>query len=402
MKLYAHQKKVIESQRSKLCLAHETGTGKTLTLLSLVEKYANNALIICPKGMREQWKVKIKEYGITKFCDVITKEEHRRDFQKLRGYDAVVIDEVHFFSGNKSQMHKNLIHYLRRTQPRFVWSGTATTYRSEPFNIWALGVVHNYMPLNWMQFRNKFYHERYLGRRIIWEKNEGDEVVQQLHEYMQPWVDFILLDDCFDMPEQIDEEPEMLGLTKEQEKAIAELKNEEMNPLVMVSGTHQIENGSLKGNEFRVDKHYKHRKIDRIIELAEQNDKLLIFCRYTLQIRAYEARLRELDYPVRTITGENSDEHFIITRDAENSEKAIVIAQVSVAAGWELPSFPVVVYASMSYSYLDFVQSRGRVIRGNKLSRHVFLYLWTGDIDKAVYESIMQKKDFDPLIYKPK
>ncbi len=399
IKLYTHQQKLVDKNPKRACAVHDVGTGKTLTLLTLAEKNARNALIICPKGMKQQWLGKVKEYGIKIPIKVITKEEHRRDWDKLPCADAVIVDEVHHHSNPQSQMHKNLIRYLKKAQPRFVWSGTATPYRSEPFNIWALGVIHGHMPLNWVKFREKFYHIRYLGHRMIWEANEGEHVREELRRYMEPWADFVKLEECFDMPDQIDEEPEVVGMTPEQTKLVEKMKLEEANPLVLVGMRHQIENGGLKGNEFRETIGVGDLKMPRIIELAEQHDKLLIFCRYTLQIRAYEAKLRELGYVVDTITGENSAEHFNISVRCENAVKSVLIAQITVAAGWEVPSFPVVVYASMSYGYLDFIQSRGRAIRGNKLQKHVFLYLQAGEIDKAVFNSVMDKRDFDPATF---
>jgi superfamily II DNA or RNA helicase len=355
--------------------------------------------VICPKGLRDQWIGKIKEYGITIPTKVLTKEEFRRDYAKLPVVSSIIVDECHHFSNPKSQMHKHLVAYLKRAQPKYVWIGTATPYRSEPFNIWALGRIVNNNTFTWIQFRDQFYHIRYLGQRMIWEKNEDDASRDRLMKFLSTFADIVTLDDCFDMPEQIDLEPEMLKMSKEQEKAIEDARLEESNPLVFVSQQHQIENGSLKGNEFRDDKTFPSAKIERIRELAEDNDKLLIFCRYTLQIEEISRDLASLGYNVETITGANSADHYAISQRAESAEKCIIVAQISVAAGWEVPSFKVVVYASMSYGYLDFIQSRGRVIRGNKLSRHVFYFLHSGPVDKAVYERIKKKKDFDPLLY---
>lgn len=397
--LYEHQKHLLETNPRRCLLAWETGTGKTLALLALVEKNADNALIVCPKGMKMQWKNKIEEYGVTKPCMIMSKEEFRRDSPSLPSYHAVIIDEVHHFSGHTSKMHKNTVKYFKRTHPYFVWSGTATPYRREPFNIWALGVIHGTMPLSWVKFRQQFYHIRYLGNRMIWEANQGEETRAQLLEYMKPWCNMVTLNECFDMPEQVDESPELLGLTKEQNKAIATKKLEESNPAVLYGAMHQIEQGCLKGNEFVDNACFENNKIERIVDLADENPKLLIFARYTMQIASLRERLKQEGHSVYVIDGSNGDQHFSISQECERAERCVLIAQISVAAGWEVPGIPIVVYASMSYSYLDYVQSRGRVIRGNKLSRHVFMYLHSGKIDQAVWKCILEKKDFDPVGY---
>lgn len=379
-------------------LVWSTGSGKTNALLALVQKNARNVLIIVPKGLREQWSVKVREFGVGVPARIVTKEEFRRDAATMGGYDAVVIDELHHFSGYKSQMHKALVKYLKRTQPRFVWSGTATPYRREPFNIYALALIHGVV-LDWIRFRGEYYQPRYLGVRMIWEPRTDEETRKRLWELLAQFSDFVKLEDCFDMPEQLDEEPEMLELSAEQKKAIKELRLVETNPLVLCGKIQQIESGFMYGDEFTPTRHFETAKKARIIELAEENPKLLVFCRFTEQIHAIARDLKTEGYNVLTITGENSAEHFTVSQKAEDTSACVLIAQESCATGWETPSFPVVVYASMNYGLLDMIQSRGRVIRANKLSRHVFVYLLGGAVDKAVVECLGRKADFDPATF---
>lgn len=399
--LYRHQSEILTRNPERRLLAWDVGTGKTLAMLSLADKNADTVLIVTPKGMKEQWAAKIKEYGIVRSAFIVTKEEMRRDFEKLPAVDAVLIDEVHHFSGCSSQMHKNLIKYLHRTNPKYVWGGTATPYRSEPLNIWALGKIFGYMPRRFDQFRSTFYFPMRIGRRMIWKIRDNEEMKDRLHGYLNAYADVVKMEECFDVPDQVDMAPEVFDMTPEQKRAIKKLELEEILPIVLYGKTHQIEQGQLKGNEYVPDEYFDSTKDARILELASEHPKLLIFCRYTLQIYHLQKILKKAGYDVATITGENSEDHFDISTDAEKLPKCILIAQTSVAAGWEVPSFPVVVFASMSYSYLDYVQSRGRVIRGNKLQKHVFLPLISGEIDQAVYDCVLNKRDFDPAKWEP-
>lgn len=400
MQLYKHQQEIVDKNPKRMLLGHEGGTGKTLTLLKLAEKNMKSAIVIVPKGLRSQWLGKIQEYKISVDCLIITKEEFRRDWSRLPKFNCVIIDEVHHFSGLKSQMHKSLVSYLKKHQPAFVYGGTGTPVRREPFNVYALGRIFGYCPVSYIGFREMFYHVRYLGPRMIWEKNIDELSRKKLMSYLGAFTDIVKLSDCFDMPEQLWLEPEEVGITLEQKTKIEEVKLEESNHLVQINARHQIENGSLKGNEFRADWVVAEcSKMTRIEELAEEHEKMVIFARYTLQIRDMERRLRALGYNVLTITGGNSADHFTISGMANASDKVVLIAQISVAAGWEVPDIPVVVYASMSYSYLDFQQSSWRVTRGNNLKPHVFRILLGGAVDKAVLKSLQGKKDFDPLLY---
>ena len=358
-----------------------------------------------PKGLKSQWMNKTAEYKIIGDFIFVTKEEFRRDWARLGStafgkINCVIIDEIHHFSGIKSQMHKSLVSYLKKHQPAFVYGGTGTPVRREPFNVYALGLIFNYKPMSYIQFRDMFYHVRYLGPRIIWEKNTDEESRKKLMSYLGAFTDIVRLSDCFDLPEQLWLDIEEVGITLEQKKKIEEVKLEESNHLVQINARHQIENGSLKGNEFRTDwVGADCAKTARILELAEEHEKMVIFCRYTLQIRDLEARLRAEGYSVMTITGGNSADHSLIAGIANSAEKVILIAQISVSAGWEIPDIPVVVYASTSYSYLDLQQSSWRVTRANNLKPHVFRRLVGSEVDKAVWKSLEAKKDFDPLLY---
>ncbi len=398
MKTYAHQTRILAKNPARQMLVWSTGSGKTLALLSLADKNAEGVLIIVPKSNVKQWEAKFKEYGLGPMHAVVmSKENFRKEYKTLERFEAVICDEIHHFSGHTSLMHKALLKYLQRTRPKYFWSGTATPYRSTPFNIFALARLHGDHGINYVQFREKTHHPRYLGPRMIWEKNEDEETRQYLHAILSQFSDFVKLDDCFDVPDQVDMDPEEIELNSLQKRAIADIKLVETNPLVLTSKMHQIEAGSLKGNEFADDvPDYGSAKDDRIVELAGEHGKLLVFCRYNLQIERLSEKLRALGYSVYTITGANTEEHYAITQIAEGQAQCVVIAQIQVAAGWELPSVGVVVYASMSYSYLDLVQSRGRVIRANKLGKHVFMYLIGGPVDKAVLQSVRDKRDFDP------
>lgn len=403
MNLYKHQQAIVDKNPARVLLGHEGGTGKTLTLLRLAEKNLHRShiiFIICPKGLKEQWKGKVKEYKVINDVFILTKEEFRRDWSRLPKFNCVIIDEIHHFSGLKSQMHKSLVSYLKKHQPAFVYGGTGTPVRREPFNVYALGRIFGYCPMSYIKFREMFYHVRYLGPRMIWERNTDEESRKKLMQFLSVFTDIVRLSDCFDMPEQLWLEPEVVGITLEQKKKIEEVRLEESKHLVKISAVHQIEGGTLKGNEFRADWIApESAKMKRIEELADEHEKLLIFMRYTLQIRETERRLRDLGYNVLTITGGNSKDHFLVSSMANAADKVVLIAQISVAAGWETPNIPFVVYAGVSYSYLDLQQSSWRVTRGNNLLPHVFLPLFGGEVDKAVWKSLEAKKDFDPLLY---
>ena len=84
---------------------------------------------------------------------------------------------------------------------------------------------------------------------------------------------------------------------------------------------------------------------------------------------------------------------------AESLEECIVIAQTSISAGYELPSFPCVIYASKSYRYVDYEQSLGRVLRANALKKNLYIHLVVEDgVDEACHDTIMSGQDFQEKV----
>jgi superfamily II DNA or RNA helicase len=213
--------------------------------------------------------------------------------------------------------------------------------------------------------------------------------------------DVVKLSDCIDMPDQIFE-IENIELSKEQKKEIERIKQEEINPIVKYTKIHQAENGILIGDEYNPDKFFDNLKLERIAEYCEEKDKVVIFCRYNLQLKQIKEYLNKKFYALKiiTINGKTKDRHLLIEiAELPQVKRCVCIINAACAEGYELPSFGTVIYASMSFSYVHNKQSQGRVMRINKPKKNLYVYLISGDLDKAVYKSFQAKKDFDVLEY---
>lgn len=323
---------------------------------------------------------------------VVTKEEFRRDWDKLSKHEVVIVDEAHYFSGMKSQMSKSLSAYLKKHKTVNVLLLTATPYLSTPWNIYVLAkhLGHNW---NWYEFKNRFFYDRYIGRRVIAVPKDGIE--EEIAKLVQQIGDVVKMEDCADIPDQVFE-VESFDLTKEQEKAKMALL--EPNPAVRYTKYHQIENGTLKGNEYEADQFWPSHKEERLKELALENKKMVVVCRYNLQVYSLATTFKEMGKKVFVITGETTNRDMVVN-DAEAADEGIVVVNAACSEGYELPSFPLMVFASLSFSYKDYKQMLGRILRINKLKKNVYLHLVGNGVDRAVFDAIMNKKDFDIAIY---
>lgn len=400
MNLYAHQQKILDRAPARCLLCWETGTGKSLAAMELAKRQGGGVLVICPKSLKEKWYRDMEAQGFESGWRILTKEEFRKHWKELERYPVVIVDEAHHFSGMTSAMSKALLHYFMKHQVQYRYLLTATPFMSSAWNVYRLAQMLGYA-WNYWTYYHKFFHQVKMGSRMVPVARNDTEEELALHVHKIG--DVVKMEECIDVPPQIFE-TEYFETNTEQKKAIKELALNEVNPVVKFTRFHQIENGSLKGDEYNKDKFFNADKHDRIIEMAQENKKIAVFCRYNLQIDSIHSLLKsELkDKLVYIIQGATKDRDGVV-QEIEKAESCVVLINASCSEGYELPSVGVIVFASLSFSYKDYVQAQGRFLRINKPKKNVFIHLInSGSVDEAVWENIKNKEDFDMAIYAKK
>jgi|TARA_Y100000310_G_C20699077_1_gene828007 superfamily II DNA or RNA helicase len=385
MQLYKHQQNIVDKDPKRSLLAWECGTGKSLAAMKLCK---DNFLVICPKSIKQKWKDEIKTFLGDVTYEVYTKEEFRKNHARIRGCAAVIVDEAHFFSNSKSQMHKSLRYYLKRCQPDRAYLLTATPYMSTPWNIYALASILGNR-WDWHKFREFFFYKVTMGNRDIWmPKDDMEEDVAKLVKRIG---DSVKMEECFDIPEQIDR-IEWFTETKEQAR-------ETMNylleiPIVYYTKVHQICGGRIKDH----NRYIKSEKFERLKELLNLNKKIIVVSRYSREIEMIKKSLAG-KRDVLVIDGGTKDK-YATSKEAEEKENCVVLINSSAAEGYELPSFPVMIFYSLDFSLKNYIQVKGRILRANKLKKNVYIHMVVRDtVDEAVYDSLLRKKDFHVEIY---
>lgn len=412
--LYLHQKNMIAENKLKCGLFTGTGSAKTRTALELAE---GRILVIMPKQqfLDKTWENNAKKFGIKKDIFTISKEAFRKDWEKMVRFDTVIIDECHNNLGvipemrqrrgqqipKTSQMFEATLYYLRRNPPKRLYLASATPV-SKPMNMWAIAKL---LGTDWdfLKFRSTFYFPTVMGRRQVWMPRKDEATKTRLAGLVQRFGYTGSLNDFVDVPEQTHKEVQ-IDLTDEQKTAIRLNNQDEADPLVRRARQRTIENGVLYGqqvteiggNESKMSKMvtiFPSKKIEYILERAQEFPKLLIFANYTAQISEIARVLTAFGYKVVTLTGQTKDRGSLIA-DAEASDAYIVVAQSGISAGYELPSFPCVIYASKSFQYVHYEQSLGRVLRINKLKKNLYIHLIVKGADGDCHKSIMAGVDF--------
>lgn len=406
---YKHQKAIIDKDPKKCGLWLGTGSGKSLTALALAR---GTTLVICPKTQKEDgnWDRENDKNDLKVDLTVISKETFRRDHETLPHFDTVIVDEAHTCLGvtpniryrNKqaipkaSQLYEALEAFLERTKPSRLYLCTATIIRS-PMTVWAaaklLGKAHDFY-----KFRSMFYVRLPMPGREVWQAKSDDISKMALASLVRGIGYTGRLEDFFDVPTQTFRTIP-IELTAKQKKRIKEIALEYPDPIVRVGKMHQIEQGVLSGDEFNAPETFDNAKIEKILELALEFSRMVVFCKYRAQIDAIQNAITRAGYASWTFTGDTNDRGGVIAQ-ANASHNGIFICQAQISAGWELPEYPVMVFASRTYSFVDYDQALGRIQRANNIKKNLYINLVVkGGVDEAVDKCLLNKQDFNEKIY---
>lgn len=416
---YDIQKQIITEDKKQTGVFLGTGVGKTLTCLVLAK---GRILVICPKQqmLDRTWQKNSEKFNLNKDLTVINYDMFWRKREEYGRFDTVILDEGHRALGvlpetrqrKKVQIPKTsktfeaVLLYIQEHKPERFYIATATPV-SKPMNMWAIAKLFG-KDWDFFRFRETFYFSTMMGRRQIWLPRTDAETRQRLALNVQKFGYTGGLADFMDVPEQTHITINV-PLSDEQKKAIKILNSEEADPMVRRSRMRTIENGILYGNEIKFisdkeDKliksttYFKNGKIDEILNLATEFEKMFIFAGYTAQVHAIAGELTFAGYKVKTVTGQTPDRGTVFD-EVEKMEKGIVVVAAQICEGYRVPSAPCMVFASKSNRFLHYDQGKGRILDGQHLKKNLYVHLVTPDgPDEACHETVMAGQDFQEQI----
>lgn len=394
--LFKHQTELIRSNPERTALVWSTGTGKTRTAIEWAST-KGTVLVICPKALVTNWNREISKWSpnATAF-KVISKETFRRDWDILEKYEAIIIDEVHYFLGIKSQMHKHLLKYLKKHKTVYRLGLSATVYMSTPLNILALGKILGYDGYEWSYpyYMQHFFTQVAMGNRLVSIINNSAR--ERVSEIVNKIASVVSLSDCADVPED-NIMTEYFSLNTDQERAIKGLID--INHIVRWTKTHQICGGTLKGDEYNPAVEYTSQKVERLKDIVDENKKTIIVCRYNHEIDMLE-KIFSQAYTVYKINGSVQDKQAVLD-NANAEESCVLLVNAACSEGWSASTFDTMVFYSYDFSLKNYIQMKGRIQRINALQKCNYISLVIEkSIDQDVYESVaINKTDFHLGIY---
>jgi len=388
MNLDTHQQAIVDKNPDRWLFSWQTGTGKTLASLVLA-KDKGSVLIVVPKSLKEQWQEQTTH-------PVLTKEEFKKNIDKLPAHNCIIIDEAHYFAGYKSKLHKSLMWYIAEHRPQHIYLLTATPYLSSVWNIYALGRILG-KDWNWLKWNRYFFHQIQMGhRRISVQKKtiDGKLVEDIVSGIVNELGNTVRMDECVDLPEQTFK-TEYFELHVSQKRAIENLID--IVPIVRWTKIHQICGGSLKGDSYTKDQFFKSNKLERLKDLLHEHKKAIVVCRYNNELALLSRELKAKN--IFIINGKTKDKHEIL-KQTNDMDECVLLVQAACSEGWEAPTFPTMIFYSYDFSLKNYIQMIGRIQRINKIKKNLYLSLIVkSTIDEDVYKGIQNKKDLDIAIY---
>lgn len=395
MNLFDHQKSLVLNSPDKHALIWETGTGKTYASLALIQKKKLlTFLVICPKGLVQKWEKEVLEFGIVnQVYRIISKEQFKIHMKELPPFDAVIVDEAHYFFGTTSALMKSLREYFKKWDTKYRYFLSGTPYRSSPMDIYIMCALLG-KKLPYWEFHNEFFYTVQMGSRSVPVVKTG--IQHRIAELVHSVGSIVKLEECVDMPPELYTE-DIVEPTKEQKDAIALLEG--ILPVTRYTAEHQIAGGTLKGNEYEPSTFYASNKLAKLKDRVASIDRTIVVCRYNNEIEYLQEELKSVGKRIEVIRGSTENREDLL-KSLDNEDRYILIVNAKISEGWELTSCSHMIFYSYDFELKNYIQMFGRLRRLNKPRPVMYISIMVKDtIDMAVWASLKNKQDFHLAIY---
>jgi len=450
MELFNHQRAGIEHIKKNNgigALYFDVGTGKTLTALKIYEHYkaqqpSLQLLVVCPISIIEgAWIEDIVKFTEFSYSNLRKDTDISKDIllinyemiiaQKSRALMMSVLDKRPMCVVDESQKIKGYSAKITKTMlsvaPLFPYKVvmSATPAPNGEHEYWSQMTFLNPTLLgkNFFVFRNYYFclarGKSYLpivglnSREIMMMMQKGFKMkISPLRKSMfidkiKPLCLFVNKKDVLDLPQEVNQ-VRFIPMTPEQAKAykemwdnlVTEINGETINvtlALAKIMKCRQITSGFMYGEEgkaveFKINKKFNELK-EVINEIGEK--KVIVFCQYKYEIK----KIAEA-YGQRAVTlyGDTEDKDKAI-RDFKESDSGILVAHpASAGVGLSFNDCDYMIFYSLDYSYMNYYQSRGRIMRAGKKNKATFIHLLCEkSIDMVIYKALNNKEDNDKL-----
>lgn len=408
LKLYPHQKKVLEETKNYNRVGYflDMGLGKTfIGSEKMKELNTNHNLIICQKSKIDDWVEHMKTYYPNYNIIVYNKPVpipdnsviiinydlvwRRPELAELEDF-TLILDESSMIKNYKAKRTKFI---LKNLKPKNVilLSGTPTGGKYE--ELWTQCQL-----LGWNISKSTYWNHYIITKQIdvggfpikivVGYKN----VERLKHKLREHGAVFMKTDEVFDLPEQIHNEVKI--------KNTPEYKRFRKHRIVKINDTELVGDTTLTRMlyERQLCGQYNKHKLEALKDLLESTeDRVVIFYNFNEEYKLIKELCEKLNKPTSTVNGSIKD-----LENYKNKSNTVTLAQYQAGAhGLNLQKSNKIIYFTLPLSSELFEQSKKRIHRIGQ-SRTCFYYylIVEKSIEGKIFDTLKLRKDFTDKLFK--
>jgi SNF2 family DNA or RNA helicase len=426
----SHQKETaafLTTHKRALCL-NAPGSGKSISTLwaadfLLTEGIAKKILIVAPLStVKVVWGYELKHHLPHRSFVVCTGSRARRlqlletpgvqyviinhdGFttmqHDLKDFDVVIYDEATALKTPGSQRFKSFFKWVNTCNP-WLWLLTGTPISQSPVDAWTLARLVD-SPTVDKSFTT--FKDRVMQKVTTFRWVPRHDALDTCKKVLQPSIRFSL-DECMDLP-QTNFVGRKTELTKQQEKAFAEMKDKAVttfaagqvaapNTAVMLSKLVQICSGVVYSDDqsIALDAEPRYNTLTDLID--EIGDKVIIFVPLKGVQRWLMEKLTTDKYDVALVNGDTSkaerDEIFYNFQHTDKPQ--ILLAHPKVAAhGLTLTRARDIIWFAPIYSLESYEQANARIRRLSTTGKTTVWHIWATGFEAELYRRLRTKQN---------
>ena len=390
--------KAVDILKSKkiVYLAMEVRLGKTLTALSIAERFgAKNVLFLTKKKAVESGTIQ-NDYNLLapSYSITITNNE---SLHKVTGTFDLLVSDEHHRNGSYPKHNITTKEIKKRYAhlPMIFLSGTPCIESASQLyhQFW----ISNYSPFSeyktFYKWAVRFVKEKYkylYGKQIRdYSDAKTEDIMQMLNSYF-----FYYTQEQADFNTKIKEnvinyqETPLITKLKEQllQNGIIQSKTDNIladTPAGLMTKLHQVESGTViteSGASYIIDKS----KAFFVRDYFEEK-KIAIFYYYQKELELLKEVFGE------TLTTDLTE--------FKTTKKSFCIQQKTGSEAISLKEADALVYYNFGFSGKDFVQGRDRMTTKERAENNVYIILCKGGFNEKLYKVVSQKKRYNEAIF---
>lgn len=408
-KPYKHQIEAAKFllEKKKSLVAHEMGSGKTLTAILAAYTLKPKRLVICPASLKYNWEKEIRmvDYkgSVSVIGDkvdyssdwiVINYDILEREYKNLSqiNFSSVILDEAHYVKSvsNRGNPDSKRAKYTMQltSKSEYVFSLTGTPITNKPKDIFnILKICDHILSRNFFNFAKKYCGARHNG--FGWEFN-GSSNEEELHELIKTVMDRKRKEEMLDLPDKIRRFIPVQINFQSYNEAVEKYKREKSR--FKTKGEHLAYLTTIKHILAK-------EKVESTIELAENildaGESVVIFTNYNAVVNKLMNRFKD---KATKITGDCSGkDRQKAVDDFQSGEKTVMVANIIAAGvGITLVKANNLIFNDFDWVPSNHFQAEDRIHRIGQNNKCVINYVYASgaEIDEYMADMLETKSSY--------